>query len=95
MGLRCLKLRAKFSTAPVVILIHDGKAVEIRGGVSASIMIAFSDVARAQAIDRAIITVRKSGGSVVLRFSGPVADAARQRFRNIWLSYPERKMVRL
>jgi Protein of unknown function (DUF3634) len=95
MGLRCLKLKAQFSTARVVILIRDGKAVGIKGTVSVSILTAFSDVARAHAIDQAMITVSKSGGSVVLRFSGPVTDAARQRFRNIWFSYPERRMVRL
>jgi hypothetical protein len=94
MGLRCLKLKAKLSTAPVVILIHDGKAVGIRGGVPASILNAFSSVAGVYALDRAIIAVRRSGRSAGFSFSGTVPDAARQRFRNIWFSYPERKMLR-
>lgn len=88
-----LKIRAILSAAPVVILIRDGKAVLLKGNVSASVLAAFTGTAHTFAIKHALITVRRSGGSAVLRFSASVPDTARQRFRNIWFSFPERKMT--
>ncbi|MEJ2683879.1 MAG: DUF3634 family protein [Candidatus Sulfobium sp.] len=95
MGRRFLRLRANLSTAPVVILIRDGKTVLVKGSVSASILAAFRDISRAHRIDQAMITVRRPGGSDVLGFSGDVPDAARQRFRNIWFSFPQRKAMKV
>lgn len=93
MGSFLLKLRASLTTAPVIILIEDGKAMSFRGRVSASILASFSDIARAYAVDRAMITINKSGLSTTLGFLGNMPDPARQRFRNIWFSFPERKMT--
>lgn len=95
MGLRFLKVKASLSTAPVVIIIHDEKALLLRGRVSPSILASFTDIAKKFGISEAVISVRKSGGSTLLRFSGDVPDTARQRFRNIWFSFPERKMTSL
>lgn len=92
-GLLFLRLKARFSRASAVILILNGKAVPLKGIVPSSILAAFSDLSATYSIDKAIITVRKSGGSTSLLFSGPVPGAARQRFRNIWFSFPERKMT--
>lgn len=91
MGMFILKLKALLSTARIVILIRNRKAVLMRGRIPASTLAAFSDIARAYRIDGAMITVRGSGGPSVLSFSRGVPDNARQRFRNIWFSYPERK----
>ncbi|MEJ2696805.1 MAG: DUF3634 family protein [Candidatus Sulfobium sp.] len=88
-----IRLKAGLSAAAAVILIQDRKAVLLKGRAPASILAAFSDIAEAYAINSAVIAVRKSGRSTVLRFSGPVPDGARQRFRNVWFSSPERKIM--
>lgn len=88
-----LKLKASLSTASAIILIQSGKAMILKGTVSSSILNSFSDIARLYAIDRATIAVRKEHGALVLRFSGKVPDSAMQRFRNVWFSYPERKVM--
>lgn len=93
MGFLLLKIKAGLSTASAVIVIRSGKAILLKGSVSASILTSFSDVARLYAIERATITVRKDRGALVLRFSGKVPGPAMQRFRNVWFSYPERKVM--
>jgi hypothetical protein len=93
MGSFFLKLRASLTTASVIILIEDGKATPFRGRVSAPVLASFSDIAGTFAVDSAMITVRQSGRSTVLRFSGNMTDQAKQRFRNIWFSFPERKLT--
>lgn len=90
-----LKLRARLSFAPVVILIEDGRARKIRGNISNGLLSEFTLVAAEKQIRSGLITVNKDGRGPFLSFSGPFDGIAKQRFRNVWFAQPERKMMKV
>jgi hypothetical protein len=89
-----LTLKAQLSSAPVVIVIEGGRARRVRGNLSDGLLTEFSGIAKAHGIDQGIIRVVEEVRGTVLQFSGAFSEEARQRFRNVWFSRPERKKMR-
>jgi hypothetical protein len=89
-----LNLKAQLSSAPVIIVIEDGRARGLRGNLSDGLLNEFSGIARAHGIDQGIIRVDEEVRGTVLQFVGDFSDDARQRFRNVWFSRPELKKMR-
>jgi hypothetical protein len=89
-----LNLKAQLSSAPVVIIIEDGRARGVRGNLSDGLLIEFSGIARSHGIREGIIRVHDEVRGPVLQFVGEFSDDARQRFRNVWFARPELKKMR-
>lgn len=90
-----LRLKAKLSFAPIVILIEEGRTKKIRGAVSLSLLHEFSQVSKDKEIRNGLITIIKDRQGFVLNFSGSFDKATQQRFRNVWFSQPVRKMMKV
>ena len=81
-----LKLRAKFSLAPIAILIMNGKAIRVKGRLSQKLLGEFTQIAQSKNVQEGLITVVSEGGTPSLRFKGSFDSSAKQRFRNVWFS---------
>ena len=90
-----LKMRAKFTSAPIAIIFLDGVASRAKGQVSQKLLNEFTRVANEKNVETGLITVVSEGGVTALRFKGGFDASAKQRFRNIWFSQSERKMMRV
>jgi hypothetical protein len=89
-----LALKAQLSSASVVIVIEEGRARGVRGNLSDGLLNEFSGIAKTHGIDQGIIRVDEEVRGTVLQFSGDFDEHAKQRFRNVWFSRPERKKMR-
>ena len=90
---RWYSLRARFSMAPVVILIRDGVMECVRGKLPLSMLKDFAELVQERHIDDALITVSKGQNATTFSFSSGVDESTKQRFRNMWFAYPERKIM--
>jgi hypothetical protein len=90
-----LRLRARLSRAPVVILFDSGRARRVKGNVSGKLLAEFTEVAGAKGVTDGLITVVDGPHGPALRFVGRFDTSARQRFRNVWFARPQRKLTRV
>lgn len=79
-----IRVFGRRASAVFRVAIRDGRAELVAGPAPGNFVEACSDVARRSHLARGEVYGVPDGDAVRLRFSGPIPEDDRQRFRNLW-----------
>jgi len=84
-----LWLRARLSTASIVIHVRPGRAHCVRGQVTAALLGALGELAREHDITEGVIEVSRGAMGAMLNFTGDIPAHMEQRVRNLWFAHSD------